>query len=237
MKHNFMNSVMDVETLQGEGMFEGYASVFDHTDSVRDRVKRGAFTASLARAKAKNKMPPLLWQHDTSEPIGKWHEIYEDRHGLYVKGELFIGDIPRARQAYKLITEEALSGLSIGFKAREAHRDPETGERVLNEIDLLEISLVTFPALESARVMRFKKSMKSGRLPDERCLEAFLRDAGFSRKQAKGFIAAGYKSLNTSSAARDAGRENIQTLDGIKSLTAQIRKATEKLSERNTNGL
>ena len=139
-----------------------------------------------------------------------------------------------------LYMEEALTGLSIGFKARESHRDPDTGERILTKIDLLEISLVTFPALESARVMRFRKSMKSGQMPDERSLEAFLRDAGFSRKQAKGFIAAGYKTINARDARNKGGDDALGDNDALtaaKKLTTQIRHATEKLSERKNHGL
>ena len=224
MQQNIMNSVVDIDPLKEEGVFEGYASVFDHTDSVSDKVVRGAFTESLKRSKAKDNMPPLLWQHDTGEPIGKWREIYEDSHGLYVKGELYVEDIPRARQAYKLMREGALTGLSIGFKTQEAHRDQKTGERILTKVNLLEISLVTFPALETARIKRIKKSLLSGALPDERSLEAFLRDAGFSRKQAKGFIAAGYKSLTARDALKETQKDEV--LYALRNLTEQIKRST-----------
>ena len=224
MQQNIMNSVVDFGRLEAAGVFEGYASVFDHTDSVSDRVIKGAFAESLKRSKANGTMPPLLWQHDTGEPIGKWREIREDSHGLYVKGELYIEDIPRARQAYRLMMEEALTGLSIGFKTEESHRDPKTRERVLTKVNLLEISLVTFPALESARIRRIKKSFSAGQMPDERSLEAYLREAGFSRKQAKGFIAAGYKSLT----ARDAQKatEKNEVLYALRHLTEQIKRST-----------
>jgi|AntRauTorckE6833_2_1112554.scaffolds.fasta_scaffold17917_2 HK97 family phage prohead protease len=220
MHRKFIESSLDVETISGEGQFEGYASVFDHTDSVHDRVVRGAFKNSLDRYRQKQSLPPLLWQHDSSEPIGVWREMYEDHHGLFVRGELFIKDIPRARQAYKLITEKGLSGLSIGFKALESYRDQDTGARVLTEIDLLEVSLVTFPALESARVSQMKAALQSGKLPDERSLEAFLRDAGFSRKQAKSFIAAGYKSLGP----RDAGEVSscLTEISALQQLSRQL---------------
>ena len=158
MPSTYMNSVIELDTVTPSGIFEGYASVFDDTDNVNDRVIKGAFEASLKQHKSKGTMPPLLWQHDTGEPIGKWQEIYEDNHGLYVKGRLFIQDILRARQAYRLMSEDALTGLSIGFRARKSHRNPKTGERILSQVDLLEISLVTFPALESARIKKIRKS-------------------------------------------------------------------------------
>ena len=211
MTTDFIDASLDIGAVNGKGVFEGYASVFDQTDSVMDTVVRGAFKKSLAQYRENNTLPPLLWQHDTTEPIGKWLEMYEDSHGLFVRGELFDVDIPRARQALKLVRENALTGLSIGFKARQSHRDPHTGARILTEIDLLEVSLVTFPAQDVARVLPVKNALKDGRLPDERSLEAFLRDAGFSRKQAKGFIAAGYKSLTP----RDAGKVDNETETAI----------------------
>lgn len=209
MKHNVIESAFDIEAVRGQGVFEGYASVFNHTDSVHDRVEKGAFKDSLAQYKAKGRLPALLWQHDTQEPIGKWMDIYEDNYGLYVRGMLFIDDIDRARQAYRLISEQAMNGLSIGFKALESYKDSQTAERVLTKIELLEISLVTFPALDTARVSNVKQTLKTGSIPDERSLEAFLREAGFSRKQAKAFIASGYKSLGP----RDVGRADPQTSD------------------------
>lgn len=222
MKDKILDSALSIEAVNGQGEFEGYASVFDQTDSVHDRVIKGAFKASLARHKEKGTFPALLWQHDTAEPIGKWLGIYEDSHGLFVRGRLYIDDIARARQAFKLMSEQAMTGLSIGFKALESYKDPHTGERILSEIELLEISLVTFPALEVARVSSVKQALRKGLLPDERSLEAFLRDAGFSRKQAKAFISAGYKSLGARDAAQAEGGQSLSDVTAIENLTKQI---------------
>jgi HK97 family phage prohead protease len=193
----------EIKFVSETGVFEGYASVFGVTDSVNDRIAPGAFDKSLARHRTEGRLPPLLWQHDMKEPIGAWREMFEDSHGLFVRGELFVTDIDRARSAYKLMRENVVTGLSIGYRAVQSHRDQKSGVRVLTEIELLEVSMVTAPANEQARVMRVKSILSGGGVPSEREFEAFLRDAGLSHRQAKGMIAHGYKSLSHH-APRDA---------------------------------
>lgn len=190
-----LDSALEVKFVAETGVFEGYASVFDVTDSVNDRIAPGAFAASLRAHAQKGQLPPLLWQHDAQQPIGAWREIYEDGHGLFVRGDLFIADIARAREAYRLVKESVVSGLSIGYRVRQSHRDAASGVRVLTEVELLEISMVTFPANAQARVTAVKSSLAAGQVPSERDFEAFLREAGLSRRQAKGVMALGYKSL------------------------------------------
>ena len=173
-----------------DGVFEGYLAVFDEIDSYKDIVVRGAFNKSLDIHAKEGRMPALLWQHDHTEPIGVYREMRETDKGLYVKGELFINDIPKAKQAYKLLKEGGISGMSIGYYATDTDIK-DNGVRMLKEVHLLEGSLVTFPAQDNARVQHVKSM--SGNVRE---FEAFLRDAGFSRKQAKGLIADGYKAIN-----------------------------------------
>jgi uncharacterized protein len=146
------------------GFVEGYASLFGVEDQGRDVVMAGAFRASLARRPAAGVR--LLFQHDPAEPIGVWDEIREDARGLYVRGHL-IEEVARAREVLALIRAGALDGLSIGFHARRAVRDARTGQRRLYEIDLMEISIVTFPMLPGARVNAMKASatVNAGRSP------------------------------------------------------------------------
>lgn len=177
------------------GTFEGYASVFDNTDSAGDRIEKGAFEKSLAQWRRDGRLPPLLWQHDVRQPIGSWQEIIEDAHGLFVRGQLFTDDIARAKEAYRLMRENVVTGLSIGYRVVQSLRDPKTGVRVLTEIELLEISMVTFPANDLARIHAVKAAIAGGSIPSEREFEVFLREAGFSRKQAKSVVARGYRSL------------------------------------------
>jgi len=129
--------------------FEGYASLFGVPDGAGDVVAPGAFAKSLkARGVARVRM---LYQHFAHEPIGAWQEIREDARGLYVRGRL-VTDIERGRDVRALLEQGALNGLSIGFKTQRARRDRASGLRVLQEIELWEISVVTFPLLEGSSV-------------------------------------------------------------------------------------
>lgn len=130
---------------------EGYASLFDRIDLGRDVVLPGAFEASLQRRSPRDIR--MLWQHDPAEPIGIWTDIKEDRNGLRVRGRL-LPDVQRGRELAALIAQGAVDGLSIGFRAVRSKRDPHARLRRIAEIDLWEISLVTFPLLPGARLAR-----------------------------------------------------------------------------------
>jgi len=133
----------------GLGTFDGYASLFNLADGAGDVILPGAFAATLRRR------PPdkvrMLYQHFAHEPIGVWETIREDSRGLYVRGRLTL-DVRRARDVSALIADGALNGLSIGFRTRRARRDAKTGLRLIGEVELWEISIVTFPLLEQSRV-------------------------------------------------------------------------------------
>ena len=143
-----------------DGGFEGYASLFGVEDQGRDVVMPGAFWASLARRGPANIR--MLFQHDPAQPIGIWERIREDAHGLYVRGRLTPG-VARAGEILALMRDGAVDGLSIGFRARKALRDARTGLRRLYEIDLWEISIVTFPMLPGARVSAVKAACPPAR--------------------------------------------------------------------------
>jgi hypothetical protein len=138
-----------------EGEFEGYASVFGVADEVKDAVLPGAFRTSLRTKGAGN--IKLLYQHEAREPIGVWRDIHEDARGLYVRGRLVEG-VARAREVLALMRAGALDGLSIGYQIVRARRDERSGLRLLIELDLWEISVVTFPLLRQARVTRVKRA-------------------------------------------------------------------------------
>ncbi len=165
-----------------EGEFTGYGSVFDVVDSVGDRINKGAFTQSLVA-----RMPKMLWQHDMREPIGRWSEAREDAKGLYLRGKLSLGTT-RGRDAYALIKDGALDGLSIGYRVPAGGAAREGNIRVLKAIDLWEVSLVTVPALDVATL----ESVKAGDFT-EGDLEDLLRDNGFSRTAAKAVVSRGFK--------------------------------------------
>ena len=131
-------------------VIEGYASRFGLPDQGGDIVAKGAFGASLARLAAKGDKVRMLWQHDPTKPIGVWDEIREDETGLWVKGRL-LSEVALAREAATLIDAGAIDGLSIGYRTVRAEKD-QKGRRVLTEVELWEVSLVTFPMLAEAKV-------------------------------------------------------------------------------------
>ena len=136
--------------LSDGSVIEGYASLFGVTDQGGDSVLAGAFGASLKRLAAKGDKVRMLWQHDPTRPIGVWDEVREDGKGLWVKGRL-LPDVAQAREAAALIKAGAIDGLSIGYRTVRAERDGKS-RRQLVELDLWEVSLVTFPMLPEAKV-------------------------------------------------------------------------------------
>ena len=139
-----------VLAVTGEAEIEGYASFFGKTDRGGDVVEPGAYAASLKALAKAGRGVKMLWQHDPSEPIGVWDEVREDGRGLYVKGRLLM-DVARAREAKVLLKAGAIEGLSIGYRTVRATKD-DAGRRRLAELELWEVSLVTFPMLPEARV-------------------------------------------------------------------------------------
>jgi HK97 family phage prohead protease len=131
------------------GVVEGYASVFGVRDQGGDVVQGGAYAASLARLAAAGRRVKMLWQHDPAQPIGVWDEVREDARGLWVRGRI-LDAVTQGREALALMAAGAIDGLSIGYRTVRAERDGK-GQRLLNEIDLWEVSLVTFPMLPEAR--------------------------------------------------------------------------------------
>ena len=149
LEHKFMTAPGPL-TLTEEGAIEGYASIFGARDQGGDTVSPGAYARSLAGLKAKGARVKMLWQHDPAQPIGVWDEVREDARGLYVKGRI-LRDVEKGREAAALVAAGAIDGLSIGYRTVKATKD-EGGRRLLGELELWEVSLVTFPMLPEARV-------------------------------------------------------------------------------------
>jgi HK97 family phage prohead protease len=181
------------------GRFSGYGAVFGNVDAYNERILPGAFTATLADAKTRGRMPAMLWQHNPTQPIGLWRSMREDERGLYVEGEL--ADTQLGREAYSLLKLGALSGLSIGFSVAKESVNRDENIRDLVAINLWEVSPVTFPANSEARVSHVKFT---GPEMTIREFERFLRDAGsFSATQAKAIAARGFKALRDEATTDD----------------------------------
>lgn len=104
-------TTLRLKHIDEKGVFTGYASVFNTVDRHHEIVAPGAFQKSIKSAD----MPKMLWQHDPKYPIGRWTKIEETPKGLWVEGKLFL-DLPKAKEAYTLLQENILDGLSIGFR-------------------------------------------------------------------------------------------------------------------------
>lgn len=149
LEHKFSH-IDNATSVDNSMQIEGYASLFGEPDQGRDVVAKGAYAKSLAKLAHAGRTVKMLWQHDPAQPIGVWQEVREDDKGLFVKGRLLQG-VPRAQEAANLLRAGAIDGLSIGYRTIKSHKDA-TGQRVLDELELWEVSLVTFPMLPDARV-------------------------------------------------------------------------------------
>lgn len=203
---------LTLKTVSDSGEFEGYGSVFGVKDSHSDIVMPGAFQKSLAAWSRKGRLPSLLWQHNMAEPIGIYSVMSEDDVGLYVKGRLLIDADPLAKRAHAHMKAGSLSGLSIGYILNDYEYDKEKGAFLLKEIDLWEVSLVTFPANDDARISDVKSLLERGELPPPGKVERALREVGFSRSQAKGFMARGYGAIHPREAEAEQALQSLKSL-------------------------
>ncbi len=124
---------------------EGYAALFGVEDHMRDIVRAGAFAASLKR---RVEPLPMLLEHDARLLVGRWSDVREDARGLWLLGEIR-DELPGAARAKRAIAR-GIDGLSIGFVPVVQHRSG--ANRVLTEIELLEVSIVTHPMQPHARL-------------------------------------------------------------------------------------
>lgn len=125
-----MTHIICLNPSQQKGIITGYASFFDIRDHHCDRVAKGAFTKTLRAWRILKKMPKMLWQHDPKCPLGVWTHLQENDQGLYVEGRLILG-VKQADEAYLLLKEGVIDGLSIGFRTLKATRDKASNSRIL----------------------------------------------------------------------------------------------------------
>jgi hypothetical protein len=200
-QHEVKFASLDLKRVDSDGSFSGYASVFNREDLGGDVVAPGAFAESLVRRGTSG--IKLLFQHDANQPLGVWTTLEEDQRGLYAEGRLMRSSVAKAREVHALMQAGALDGLSIGFRTVKSRRDRATGVRRIQQVDLWEISIVTFPLLPEARIASVKARPFAGGMPTERDMERWLtRDAGLSRSEARAVLSSGFRGLK---ALRDAG--------------------------------
>ena len=198
----------EIKAVSDDGLFSGYASVFDNVDSYGDIVRKGAFVESIGEWEAKGKMPPILWNHDPSDPIGVYTKMQEDEKGLYVEGKLLIDDVPRAKQTHALMKAGVIDGLSIGYRVKEYLYNVDEEVTDLIKLSLREVSIVTFPANPETRIEAVKSRLDAGELPTLPEFEKFLREAGFSKSQATAIAGHGLRKLLSDSAPEAKSIQN-----------------------------
>lgn len=176
---------LELKSLTDKGQFSGYGSVFNIVDKGGDIVAPGAFAESLETWRKSGRTVPVLWQHDPGQPIGAWESLKEDDHGLLGDASLWLEDAPYARLAHRGMKSKTITGLSIGYRVKDYSVNQDTGVYTLQKLDLVEISVVTNPMNDAARVADVKSMIEAGRLPTLPEFEKFLREAGgFSKSQA-----------------------------------------------------
>lgn len=144
-----------VKEVSESGLFKGYASVFNIIDAHKEAMLPGSFSNSLRKWQRAGNMPKMLWQHDNTKPIGIWLQIEEDDKGLYVTGQI-LRCLKRGDEVYHLLKNGVIDSLSIGFLPRQSHQDSSNTLRYHSDVDLVEISLVTYPANPQARILNVK---------------------------------------------------------------------------------
>jgi HK97 family phage prohead protease len=213
------------------GTFSGHGAVFGNVDALGDVIAKGAFRATLKTWGGQKKFPPMLLQHAGGMfggsaadlvPIGIWTDMREDDEGLLVEGQLLALDTDRGKSVYQAMQAGALDGLSIGYIAQSVDygKKPTDPVRTLKAVDLVEVSIVTFPANGDARI----DAVKSAAGVTEREFERILRDAGFSRDEAKSVIADGYRALKRDVDAATGQGEMAAHVNG---LTARLQALKE----------
>ena len=219
-QHEVKFTSLDLKRVESDGSFSGYASVFNREDLGGDVVAPGAFAESLARRGTSG--IKMLFQHDANQPLGVWTALEEDSRGLHAEGRL-MRSVSKAREVHALMQAGALDGLSIGFRTVKSQRNRATGVRRIQQVDLWEISIVTFPLLPEARIASVKARPFAGETPTEREMERWLtRDAGLSRSEARAVLSSGFRGLK---ALRDAGSHANEEA----TLAARIRDAARSL--------
>jgi HK97 family phage prohead protease len=184
IKH--MQRPMALKALAADGLFSGYASVFGKLDYQNEIVEPGAFTRTLRKWREDGRNPAMLWMHDPTQPIGVWLSLAEDQNGLAVQGRLALRT-QKGQEAYELLKMGALTGMSIGYRVSKSKVDVKRKARLLLDVDLFEISLVTFPANEAARVNDVKRNLE----PDDdttRAIVARLHEAARFLQEPRRFV-------------------------------------------------
>ncbi len=226
--------LMETKLSDTPGSFAGYGAIFGNVDHMGDAIEKGAFKATLKEWEQRGKWPPMLLQHgggffgggaDDMLPIGQWTEMSENQRGLRVEGQLFALNTERGQYIYEGLSSGVLDGLSIGFKTVQFINGtkPDQPDRTLTEIDLWEVSIVTFPANPKARV----STVKAMSVEELRELEEVLHDGGLSRRDGRRAVSIFKQWLQ-----RDAGPDHRREAEEMTEEERLALQAIEAMTSR-----
>lgn len=181
-RKEIIRGAFEVKSIDDAGRFTGYGAVYGNVDEGGEVIAPGAFADSLTALATKGRKVPMLWQHRSAEPIGIYNTVREDVGGLHVDGQIVL-ETQRGREAHALMRAQALTGLSVGFVTRDDSYDKVAGVRTIKRADLWEVSPVTFPMNDLARIQSVKGLDGIGDLGD---FERYLREvSGVTKSEAK----------------------------------------------------
>ena len=215
---------LEIKNISDQGGFEGYASTSGNVDRGGDIIEAGAFRASLDKYASKAKMPKMLWQHDPGKVVGVWEMMQEDDKGLFVKGRV-LTDLQLGKEMHTLMKAGAIDSMSIGYRTIDADFEgPNANVRRLKEVELFEVSLVTFPMNEEAAITHVKQ------LSHKKDVEHILREAGvpgnfaklvalYGFEEAKNRTETGRREADNPAHEQDALARLMETLKARKGLT------------------
>lgn len=190
--NNYLSLNFSIKAEGDEGEFVAYGNVKNIVDRAGDITVDGCFKASIENHQAKGTMPKMLLQHARTNVIGVWKSMEEDDKGLKMTGQLCL-DTQAGKETHALMKMGALDSLSIGYVVNKEKYDAPNNVNLLQEVDVKEVSIVTFPCNEQSRVESVKSVLAKGDQPTERELEKALQDMGFSKRKSRGIVNIGYK--------------------------------------------
>lgn len=216
---------MTFDKVSEKGIISGYITRYGEVDSYGSATQKGCFAKTI-EAFNQGRVIPVLWQHDRREPIGKFITMKDDDIGCYVVIQLDL-NVTKAKEAYSLILNKIVSGLSIGGYIVEASWNTETEVETLIEIDLIETSVVTFPACDNARIDECREVEHDSIV---RRIESALKATGaLSNKECKKYasqIAAEKQKQN-----KNEDERQVQTVDNtIDSVEKQVLNSLKNFS-------
>jgi len=213
---------LKADDVEDSGIFKGYGSMFGgKPDSHGDIIVSGAFLKTLNNGGRNGTGIAMLYQHDARRPIGVWTELKEDKRGLKVTGQLAM-KTQDGNTTFELMKIGALRGLSIGYDTVQREVDEKKKVNYLKEVELWEISPVTFGANLRAQVTAVKEQEFKEQLQQaetERDLEKLLRESGYSKTDAQIFLS------RHKTALRDSGTVDM---DGLSMILESLKKANSE---------